>query len=134
MTPEQTAAVFGVTPNTWIAVEQEQQPWYQLPSEAVPAFATAVCEPVERLLGLLTIAARRALYIGIERRTNLSLGRFDDNQKTDEARRDTLRVAFARIQDENRGAARFLEEARRAAGIHAANNKPKERHPGRENR
>lgn len=129
ITLEQTAALFGVTPTTWVAVERKQQPWYELSAEALPAFAEAVREPVERLVGLITIAARRALYSGVERRANLSLGRFDDAQGQAEARRDTLRVAFARVQDENQGAARFLGEARRAAGMPPRGSEPVKRQP-----
>lgn len=123
ITPEQTAALFGVTRATWLAVERQQQPWYQLSGAALPAFADAVREPVDRLVGLITVAARRAVYSGIERRANLSLGRFDSAQGEAEARRDTLRVAFARVLDENRGAARFLEGARRAAGMRSNGSK-----------
>jgi transcriptional regulator with XRE-family HTH domain len=134
ITADQTAALFGVTPTTWIAVERKQQPWYQLSGEALPAFADAVREPIERLVGLIAIAARRALYSGIEGRANLSLGRFDDAQGQAEARRDTLRVAFARVQDENRGAARFLEGARQAAGLQSKGSERKKRQPGPEKR
>jgi transcriptional regulator with XRE-family HTH domain len=117
MTTEETATIFGVTPATWIRVEAKAHPWYDLPGEAVPAFARAIREPVDRLLGLITLVARRALQSGIERRVTLSLGRFDNAQHVAEARRDTLRVAFARIQTENRGAAEFLARARIAADL-----------------
>jgi transcriptional regulator with XRE-family HTH domain len=131
---EHTAALFGVTATTWLAVERKQQPWYQLPGERLPAFAEAVREPIERLVGLIAVAARRALYSGIERRANLSLGRFDNTQGEAEARRDTLRMAFARVEDENRGAARFLDGARRAAGIQPREGETKHRHLGPEKR
>jgi hypothetical protein len=134
ITAEQTAALFGVPPSTWIAVEKKQQPWYQLPGEALPAFADAVREPLERLVGLIAVTARRALYNGIERRASLSLGRFDGTQGEAEARRDTLRVAFARVQEENRGAARFLLGARRAASMQPRRNEPKEPQSGPEKR
>lgn len=134
ITAEQTAALFGVTPPTWLAVERNQHPWYQLPAEALPAFADAVREPVERLVGLIAIAARRALHTGIERRATLSLGRFDNTQGEVDARRDTLRVAFARVHDENRGAAHFLERARRAAGMQPKGSAPQKRQPKPEKR
>lgn len=134
ISPEQTAALFGITPTAWLAVERKQQPWYQLPGERLPAFADAVREPIDRLVGLIAVAARRAVYSGIERRANLSLGRFDNTQGEAEARRDTLRVAFARVQDENRGAARFLERACRAAGMQSKDGKPKQRYPDKEKR
>lgn len=126
---EHTAALFGVTATTWLNVERKQQPWYQLPSERLPAFADAVREPIDRLVGLIALAARRALYGGIEQRA-LALGRFDNSQAESEARRDSLRVAFGRLQDENRGAARFLEGARRAAGISSKKGETKHRRPG----
>lgn len=129
---EQSADLFHVTPTTWVAVERKQQPWYQLSAEALPAFAEAIRQPVDRLIGLVAVAARRALYTGIERRANQSLGRFDNTQEEAEARRDTLRLAFARVQEENRGAARFLETARRAAGMQPRNNEPKKRRSGPE--
>lgn len=115
VTAERAAAIFGVTPIEWVAIEAKQRPWYRLPPDALPAFAEAVREPMERLVQLLTLTARRALYTGIERRAGLALGRFDAKQGMADARRDTLRFAFELVQADNRGAAGFLERARQAA-------------------
>jgi hypothetical protein len=125
--PERAAHLFGVPLATWTAVELNQSPWYRLPAEALPVFAALVREPIDRFLALITLTARRAVLQGIERRMGLALGRCDDPKGPNEARLDTLRVAFARVEEENRGAAAFLERARRAA------NPPEERdesHPG----
>lgn len=132
MSAESTADLFGVAPEVWIAVEQKRSPWYRLRAEAVPAFAVAVAEPVDRLIALIALTARRAVYAAVESRTHRALGRFDEGQAASAARRDHLRMAFARVEDENRGAAEFLEVARRVAGevTHQAT-PPSSRPPGR---
>lgn len=116
LTVDRVAGLFGVSLTMWTAVELKKSPWYRLRADAVPAFAAAVREPVDRLLALIALTARRAVLLGIERRAGLALGRCDNTQAASEARRDTLRMAFARVADENRGAAAFLTTARRAAG------------------
>jgi transcriptional regulator with XRE-family HTH domain len=111
LTTERSADLFGVSHATWIAVEAKQSPWYRLPARAVPAFAASVREPTERLIALIAVTARRAVLEGVKRRTGRALGRFDNAQDEAQARRDTLRAAFARVNDENQGAAAFLQLA-----------------------
>lgn len=112
---EGTADLFGVSVERWLAVEQMQSPWYQLRADALPAFAAAVAEPIERLVDLIAMTARRAVFASVELRAGPALGRFDEGQSTHDVRRDRLRMAFARVNDENRGAAEFLAEAQRIA-------------------
>lgn len=113
---ERSAELFGVGANTWIAVERSQAPWYRLRAESIPAFAAAVAEPVEQLVALITLTARRAVLAGVERRAHRALGRFDEGQAATESRRDHLRMAFARVAEENQGAATFLHDVRRLTG------------------
>lgn len=112
MTAERTAGLFGIPVTAWVAIEQKKSPWYELRAEAVPDFAAAVHEPVEKLVALITLTARRAILQSIELRTNHALGRFDHSQASEHARLDTLRMAFALAQRENQGAAEFIEAAR----------------------
>jgi len=135
LTTERSADLFGVSHAVWVAIEAKQSPWYRLPARAVPTFAASVREPTDRLIALIALTARRAVLEGVKRRVGHALGRFDNTQNEAEARRDTLRAAFARVKDENQGAAAFLESAwqavatsdNRAAGTNPAGHRGERR-------
>jgi hypothetical protein len=115
MNVDRAAPILGVPPAILIRIEDGVHPWHTLSADAMPAFAAAVAEPLERCLALLVIAARRAIFGNVKRRAAVSLGRIDEAQTPHKARLDTLRVVFARVADENRAAAEFITAARAAA-------------------
>lgn len=128
---ERVAKVFAIAPSAWDAVERQQSPWYRLKAESLPAFADAVGEPLGRLVELLALTARRSVLAGVQRRARLALGRFDETSEGGGGQLDTLRMAFARMQDENRGAAEFLRRAQKVAmTVHEPRSDPPRRPEG----
>ncbi|WP_310571225.1 hypothetical protein [Gemmatimonas sp.] len=115
LTTEHAARLSGVPTADWAAVETKTKPWYQLGVDRVLLFAAAVHEPLDRFGDLLALTARRAVCQSVESRARFALGRFDQQQAVQDARRDSLRLAFAAVQQENAGAAKFLAAYRRVA-------------------
>jgi hypothetical protein len=71
-----------------------------------------VREPVSNLVLLIRLTARRLLMFEVKQRA-FALGRFDETQEVSDAQRSRLKLVFARLQQHNRAAAAFLNEADR---------------------
>jgi transcriptional regulator with XRE-family HTH domain len=110
---EAAADALHISPDRLSAIEAGAAPWSVICPAYLSTFAELVGISLLRCVALLKVAARRAIRAKIERRASSALGRFDRTQHQRAARRDTLRMAFARVQEENRSAAEFFREADR---------------------
>lgn len=115
---ERAATALGITPDSLIAIEKKELPWYQISPSQLPNFATLVREPLRDLVRLIGITAKRLFLYEIMERADVALGRFDQTQQLpSDARISRLRLVFARMREQNRAYAAFLKEAERIAAI-----------------
>jgi hypothetical protein len=110
---DRAAAVLETTPATLLSIEQQACTLLEIKPASLHGFASLVGEPLNRLLSLLRFAAKRLLTKEITSRANAALGRFDQLGDSSTARRERLKLAFARVADENRGYALFFQQAER---------------------
>jgi hypothetical protein len=115
VTADQAASAFGITADQWAAIEAKVEPWYVLPPELLSRFANLVHVSLHGIVAMLESAARRSIYSGVEQRAGFALSRMDASRGPTTTQRETLMLAFARVQAENEGAARFLRAAMAAA-------------------
>jgi transcriptional regulator with XRE-family HTH domain len=107
------ARAFGVNVEALYAVLRGERSLFELSASRLPAVARSLRMDLWRLIITLELVARRALLTEVQRRTQLALNRSDRLQAPDKVRADTLRLALATAEKENRSAARFFAEARR---------------------
>jgi hypothetical protein len=104
------AEALGITTAVLASIERREGKWHQVPASCLPVFASKVRVPLVDLACSLRLAATRCFVFEVKQRTQLALGRFDSNQEPSEADRSALRLALARLQDDNRAAGRFFRD------------------------
>jgi transcriptional regulator with XRE-family HTH domain len=108
---EKAAGALGTTRNTLEGIEEHTTPLHAIDPSSMRDFADLVGEPFKQMLTLLGIAAKRLLTQEITSRANVALGRFDKVSDSSTARRERLKIAFARAAEENQRYASFFHKA-----------------------
>jgi hypothetical protein len=108
---ERAAAALGTNENTLLGIERHTTPLLAIDPGSLRAFADLVGEPLKQLLTLLRLAAKRLLTQEILSSANVILGRFDEMSNSSTARRERLKLAFARASEENQHYALFFQKA-----------------------
>jgi transcriptional regulator with XRE-family HTH domain len=108
---EKAAAALGTNANTLLDIERETTSLLAIDPSSLRAFADLVGQPFTQVLTLLRLAAKRLLTQEIHGRANAALGRFDEMSDSLTARRERLKLAFARAAEENQRYASFFQKA-----------------------
>jgi hypothetical protein len=110
-TVDQAAEALGLSSAKLRAIEIEDASLLDVKPALLGRFALLVREPLETVIGLLKFAAKRILAREMATCANSALGRFDTIGDSSTAKTERLRLAFARMAEENRRYANFFAEA-----------------------
>ncbi len=108
---DRAAVALGTTPTTLQSIERQARTLLEIKPGSLSDFAGLVGEPLNRLLALLRFAVKRLLTKEIVSRANVALARFDEVGDSSTARREKLKLAFARVAEDNRSYALFFQQA-----------------------
>ena len=108
---EKAAAALGTNERILLGIEHHTTPLLAIDPGSLRAFADLVGQPLRQVLTLLRLAAKRLLTHEVRSRANVALGRFDEMSDSLTARRERLKLAFARAAEENQRYASFFQKA-----------------------